>query len=86
MPTVSEIYMLFSLTTRLLLPISAEIPNISVFHAFDHRAKAIISVVAKALYQSRLIIWDHGILWRERLLVYSTVIPYQDSSKMVLLV
>ncbi|ORX80654.1 hypothetical protein BCR32DRAFT_293716 [Anaeromyces robustus] len=77
MPTVSEIDMLFSLTTRLLLPITAEIPNISVFHASHHGVQAIIGVVAKALYKSRLIIWDHGILWRERLfgLCYSDTMP-----------
>jgi len=77
MPTVSEIDMLFSLTTRLLLPITAEIPNISVFHASHHGVQAIIGVVAKALYHSRLIIWDHGILWRERLfgLYYSDAMP-----------
>jgi len=77
MPTVSEIDMLFSLTTRLLLPITAEIPNISVFHASHHGVQAIIGVVAKALYKSRLIVWDHGILWRERLfgLCYSDTMP-----------
>jgi len=34
-------------------------------------------VVAKALYKSRLIVWDHGILWRERLfgLCYSDTMP-----------
>jgi glycosyltransferase involved in cell wall biosynthesis len=77
MPTISDIDMLFSLTTRLLLPITAEIPNISVFHASHHGVQAIIGVVAKALYKSRLIIWDHGILWRERLfgLCYSDTMP-----------
>eukprot|EP00833_Pecoramyces_ruminatium_P007726 jgi/Orpsp1_1/1181758/evm.model.c7180000078477.1 len=78
MPTVSDIDMLFSLTTRLLLPITAEIPKkISVFHASHHGVQAIIGVVAKALYKSRLIIWDHGILWRERLfgLCYSDTMP-----------
>ncbi len=39
-------------------------------------AQALQGVVAKQLYGSGLIIWDHGMLWRERLKALSEVTAY----------
>lgn len=37
--------------------------------------QSLLGVIAKTLYGSSLIIWDHGILWRERLLALTTLPP-----------
>lgn len=37
--------------------------------------QSLLGVIAKTLYGSSLIIWDHGILWRERLLALTTIPP-----------
>ncbi|KAJ3415126.1 hypothetical protein HDV05_005534 [Chytridiales sp. JEL 0842] len=66
-PTLEQIGVLFSLFSRLLLPLALEIPKVPVVHVSHHGTQAILGVLAKALYGSRLIIWDHGMLWRERL-------------------
>jgi hypothetical protein len=67
MPTLKEIDMLFSLLTRLLLPLSATLPKIPVVHVSHHGIQAILGIISKAIHKSTLIVWDHGILWRERL-------------------
>jgi glycosyltransferase involved in cell wall biosynthesis len=67
MPTLKEIDMLFSLINRLLFPLSAKLDKVPVVHASHHGIQAILGVIAKAINGSTLIVWDHGILWRERL-------------------
>jgi glycosyltransferase involved in cell wall biosynthesis len=67
MPTLKEIDMLFSLINRLLFPLSAKLDKVPVVHASHHGIQAILGVIAKAIHGSTLIVWDHGILWRERL-------------------
>ncbi|TPX63339.1 hypothetical protein SpCBS45565_g06692 [Spizellomyces sp. 'palustris'] len=66
-PTLRHIEMMFDLIARLLMPLTVEIPSVPVVHASHHGIQAIIGVVAKSLHGSSLIVWDHGILWRERL-------------------
>jgi len=67
MPTLKEIDMLFSLINRLLFPLSAKLDKVPVVHASHHGIQAILGVIAKAINGSTLVVWDHGILWRERL-------------------
>ncbi|KAJ3330053.1 hypothetical protein HDU76_006518 [Blyttiomyces sp. JEL0837] len=66
-PTLSHISILFTLFSRLLLPLCLNIPYVPVVHVSHHGTQAIQGVIAKAVNGSRLIIWDHGMLWRERL-------------------
>ncbi|KAJ3129659.1 hypothetical protein HK100_008491 [Physocladia obscura] len=66
-PTLSHISILFTLFSRLLLILSKEIPNVPVVHVSHHGTQSLIAVVAKACHGSSVIIWDHGMLWRERL-------------------
>ncbi|KAG4091660.1 hypothetical protein H8356DRAFT_1051129 [Neocallimastix lanati (nom. inval.)] len=67
MPTLKEIDMLFSLINRLLFPLSAKLDKVPVVHASHHGIQAILGVIAKQIHGSTLVVWDHGILWRERL-------------------
>ncbi|KAJ1551798.1 hypothetical protein HK096_006822 [Nowakowskiella sp. JEL0078] len=66
-PTLQEIDMLFSLLTRLLLVVTVKMPDIPVVHVSHHGVQAILGVISKHIHGSSLVIWDHGILWRERL-------------------
>ncbi|KAJ3095131.1 hypothetical protein HDU97_007244 [Phlyctochytrium planicorne] len=66
-PTLQQIDILFGLITRLLLPLTVKLAKIPVVHASHHGIQAIIGVVAKKVHGSSLVVWDHGILWRERL-------------------
>ncbi|KAJ3124547.1 hypothetical protein HK100_011195, partial [Physocladia obscura] len=66
-PTLAHISMLFTLFSRLLLILSREIPNVPVVHVSHHGTQSLIAVVAKVVHGSSVIIWDHGMLWRERL-------------------
>ena len=42
-----------------------------VTHASHHGIQTILGVIAKKKNNTALIIWDHGILWRERLRAFS---------------
>ncbi|XP_063934657.1 uncharacterized protein LOC135146429 [Zophobas morio] len=75
MPTLEDLDSLYELLTRLLFPLAAYLPRLSVTHASHHGIQAILGVISKVLYGSSLIVWDHGILWRERLLALSTLDP-----------
>ncbi|KAJ3099988.1 hypothetical protein HK100_004800 [Physocladia obscura] len=66
-PTLAQISIIFTLFSRLLLILSKEIPNVPVVHVSHHGTQSLIAVVAKAIHGSSIIIWDHGMLWRERL-------------------
>ncbi|KAJ3137941.1 hypothetical protein HK100_000181 [Physocladia obscura] len=66
-PTLAHISMLFTLFSRLLLILSREIPKVPVVHVSHHGTQSLIAVVAKVVHGSSVIIWDHGMLWRERL-------------------
>eukprot|EP00124_Ichthyophonus_hoferi_P002376 Ihof_evm5s159 gene=Ihof_evmTU5s159 len=75
MPTLEDLDALFQLIVRLLFPLAARLPRLAVVHASHHGIQALLGVIAKTLYGSSLIIWDHGILWRERLLALSSLPP-----------
>ncbi|KAJ3387420.1 hypothetical protein HDU84_000807 [Entophlyctis sp. JEL0112] len=66
-PTLAHVSMLFTLFSRLLLVLSREIPVASVVHVSHHGTQSLIAVVAKSIHKSSIVIWDHGMLWRERL-------------------
>ncbi|KAJ3218702.1 hypothetical protein HDU67_004484 [Dinochytrium kinnereticum] len=66
-PTLQQIDILFGLITRLLLPLTVKLSKIPVVHASHHGIQAIIGVIAKKIHGSGFVVWDHGILWRERL-------------------
>ncbi|KAJ3020098.1 UNVERIFIED_CONTAM: hypothetical protein HDU68_010352 [Siphonaria sp. JEL0065] len=66
-PTLAHLNMLFGLITRLLLILSKKIPNVPVVHISHHGSQSLIAVVASILYGTSITIWDHGMLWRERL-------------------
>ncbi|KAJ3004261.1 UNVERIFIED_CONTAM: hypothetical protein HDU68_005212 [Siphonaria sp. JEL0065] len=66
-PTLAHISMLFTLFSRLFLILSKEIPNVPVVHASHHGTQTLIAVISKVIHGSSFIIWDHGMLWRERL-------------------
>jgi glycosyltransferase involved in cell wall biosynthesis len=43
-------------------------PTRPVIHASHHGTQALAGVAARALHGSRLVVWDHGIMYRERLI------------------
>ncbi|KNC84851.1 hypothetical protein SARC_02933 [Sphaeroforma arctica JP610] len=75
MPTLEDLDALYELIVRLLFPIAARFPRLSVVHASHHGIQSLLGVISKTMYGSSLIIWDHGVLWRERLLALSTLPP-----------
>ncbi|KAI9339110.1 hypothetical protein BDR26DRAFT_862651 [Obelidium mucronatum] len=66
-PTLAQVSMLFTLVSRLLLILSKEIPNIPVVHVSHHGIQGLIAVISKAIHGSSVIVWDHGMLLRERM-------------------
>ncbi|KXS21971.1 glycosyltransferase family 4 protein [Gonapodya prolifera JEL478] len=70
-PNLHEIGLAYSLITKMLLPLSTALPEFPdkrpCFHTSHHGVQAIVGVVAKSLTGATLVVWDHGILWRERL-------------------
>ncbi|KAJ3039974.1 hypothetical protein HK097_002687, partial [Rhizophlyctis rosea] len=66
-PTLRHIEMLYDLIARLLLPLTVEMPKLKVIHASHHGVQSVLGVVAKREWGATFVVWDHGILWRERL-------------------
>ncbi|KAJ3197292.1 hypothetical protein HK101_004773 [Irineochytrium annulatum] len=66
-PTLQQVDILYGLITRLLLPLTVKLAKIPVVHASHHGIQAILGVIAQKVHGSSFVIWDHGILWRERL-------------------
>lgn len=66
LPTMQDLDVLLSLFGHFLFPITARLPNHSVYHASHHGIQSILGVVARHIYGSQFIIWDHGMLWREK--------------------
>ncbi|KAJ3028884.1 UNVERIFIED_CONTAM: Transportin-1 [Siphonaria sp. JEL0065] len=66
-PTLVHISLLYSLISRFLLILCMDIPKAPVFHVSHHGTQSLLAVVAKSVHQSSIVIWDHGMLWRERL-------------------
>ncbi|GIQ86305.1 hypothetical protein KIPB_008132, partial [Kipferlia bialata] len=48
-------------------------PKSRVFHCSHHGPQAMLGVIAKRLFACGLVVWDHGMLWRERLLFLGEV-------------
>jgi len=66
LPTMQDLDILLSLFGHFLFPITAKLPSYSVYHASHHGIQSILGVVARHIYGSQFIIWDHGMLWREK--------------------
>jgi hypothetical protein len=46
-----------------------------VYHCTHHGSQTLLAVAARQLHGSALVIWDHGMLWRERIKAISEVRP-----------
>ena len=74
MPTLEDMMVTLSLFTHFLLPLTVPLDthlNLPVAHASHHGIQCILGVIAKRKNNTALIIWDHGVLWRERLRAFS---------------
>jgi hypothetical protein len=76
---------LLSLFAHFLFPITVPLPTHAVYHSTHHGLQTIlgklfcliecifanvpIGVIASNIYGSSLLIWDHGMLWREKIKV-----------------
>ena len=73
-PSLEDMLVTLSLFTHFLLPLAVPLNthlNVPVTHASHHGIQTILGVIAKKKNNTALIIWDHGILWRERLRAFS---------------
>jgi glycosyltransferase involved in cell wall biosynthesis len=67
-PNIDEIDFLRALFTHFLLPLTSPFrSDTPVVHSSHHGIQSIIGVVARRLVRSSFVIWDHGVLWRERI-------------------
>ena len=73
-PTPEDIDMLRELVVHLLMPLSVPLPQLPVYHCSHHGLQALQAVIAKQLFGSGVVVWDHGILWRERVKALSEVL------------
>ena len=71
-PTLDNLEEALSFFVHFLTPLSLPLPpQAMVVQSTHHGIQALLGVVAKRLFNSAFVIWDHGILWRERLLALS---------------
>ena len=71
-PTIDNLEEALSFFVHFLTPLSLPLPEQAmVVQSTHHGIQALLGVVAKRLHNSSFVIWDHGILWRERLLALS---------------
>ena len=73
-PTLEDMLVTLSLFTHFLKPLAVPLDthlNVPVAHASHHGIQTILGVIAKRKNGTALIVWDHGILWRERLRAFS---------------
>lgn len=68
-PTLRDLDSLLSLFAHFLFPITVPLPPHPSYHATHHGLQTILGVIANSIYGSSLIIWDHGMLWREKIKV-----------------
>jgi len=71
-PTVDNLEEALSFFVHFLTPLSVPIQaQATVVQSTHHGIQALLGVVAKRIHNCAFVIWDHGILWRERLLALS---------------
>lgn len=75
-PSVEDIDLLKDLAVHLLVPLSVPLPQLPVYHCSHHGLQALAAVVAKQMFGSGVVIWDHGMLWRERVKAIAEARPY----------
>eukprot|EP00163_Fabomonas_tropica_P032433 TRINITY_DN812_c0_g2_i14.p1 TRINITY_DN812_c0_g2~~TRINITY_DN812_c0_g2_i14.p1 ORF type:complete len:4409 (+),score=1027.50 TRINITY_DN812_c0_g2_i14:338-13564(+) len=76
-PTVDEVDFVRALFVHFLLPLTVPIPkHTTVVHASHHGIQTLLGVCAQRLMNATLIIWDHGVLWRERIIALSEIHQY----------
>ena len=66
-PTVYDLGISLSMVMHFLIALSVPVEPVSVFHGTHHGVQLLLGVVAKQRFGSSLVIWDHGLVWRERL-------------------
>ena len=74
LPTLEDMLITLSLFTHFLFILSVPLDShlkVPVTHATHHGIQTLLGVVAKRKNHTALVIWDHGILWRERLRAFS---------------
>lgn len=72
-PTVYDMSLALSMFVHFLTPLAVTLPSKApVVQATHHGIQTLLGIVAQQTNGSALVVWDHGILWRERLLGLST--------------
>jgi glycosyltransferase involved in cell wall biosynthesis len=75
-PTLDDMDFTLGLFTHFLMPMAVHIRGYPVFHASHHGIQAMVGAVANRLYGSSFIIWDHGMMWRERIKAISEITAF----------
>lgn len=67
-PTLRDLDTSLQLFARFLVVLSVPLdPTLRVYHGSHHGTQQLLGVAAKEIHGSTLIVWDHGLLWRERM-------------------
>jgi len=69
-PTLEGLLTCLALFTHFLMPLNVPLTErhrVPVCHVTHHGIQAVLGVVAQKKYGTSLVVWDHGVLWRERL-------------------
>ena len=67
LPTILDLGATLSMVMHFLTFLSVPLEALPVFHGTHHGPQLLLGVIAKERFGSSLVIWDHGLLWRERL-------------------
>ena len=85
MPSIFDLGMSLSMVMHFLTFLSVPLDEtLPVFHGSHHGPQLLLGVIAKERYGSSLVIWDHGLLWRERLKALSELSEHTLFTKNVL--
>lgn len=86
MPSAYDLGMSLSMVIHYLTFLGVPLEPLTVYHGTHHGPQSLLGVIAKERYCSSLVIWDHGLLWRERLKALSELDGFTLFVKNVLVV
>ena len=70
-PTSKDLDTALAMIWHFLMPLSTPLEPLPVYHGSHHGPQLLLSVIAKLRFGSSVIIWDHGLVWRERIVSFS---------------
>ena len=72
-PNYDDLLSALGFFIHFLLPLTMTInPRIPVVQSTHHGVQALVGAVAHRLYGAGFVIWDHGVMWREKIVALAT--------------